>query len=241
MTTPQFIARTKTVTRRLGWWNLQPGTILYGVEKGMGLKKGETVVRLGQIEVVSVRSEPLNAITQEDVIREGFPEWTPEQFVQMIMKHHNVKPDVTVNRIEFRHRNGQEVVTMLIFCCGCGDTVEARLTDGTEMYPHRPDLSSLPFWRCDTCRNFVGCHHKTKNRTVPLGCIPTKELKKARQYIHGILDPLWKEGGMTRREVYALIAKKLGKVGYHTAGIRSVEEARQVYRAVQTIRNKQGE
>jgi len=35
MTTPQFKTRTKTVTRRLGWWFIQPGDLVYGVEKGM--------------------------------------------------------------------------------------------------------------------------------------------------------------------------------------------------------------
>ena len=56
-----------------------------------------------------------------------------------------------------------------IFCCGCQRKVDARLTNGEEMYPHRYDLANLPFWKCDVCQNFVGCHHKTKNRTKPLG------------------------------------------------------------------------
>ena len=66
----------------------------------------------------------------------------------------------------------------------------ARLTDGKEVYPHRSDLNSLPFWICDRCRNFVGCHHKTKNPTRPLGCIPNKEMKNARKHIHNLLDPI---------------------------------------------------
>lgn len=65
-----------------------------------------------------------------------------------------------------------------IFCCGCGVDVQARLTDVAEIYPHRDDLHSLPFWRCDACGNSVGCHHKTQNPTRPLGCIPTNEIKK---------------------------------------------------------------
>ena len=34
----------------------------------------------------------------------------------------------------------QPVVMRLIRCCGCGDKVQARLTDGSEIYPHRKDL-----------------------------------------------------------------------------------------------------
>jgi hypothetical protein len=124
---------------------------------------------------------------------------------------------------------------MDLFCCGCVREVDARLTDGKEIYPHRPDLAALPFWRCDTCKNFVGCHHKTDDRTRPLGCIPTKEIKGARQHIHRILDPLWKSGDIPRKALYQKIADRIGRENYHTANIRSLEEARQIYRIVQDI------
>lgn len=129
---------------------------------------------------------------------------------------------------------------MDIFCCGCNETVSARLTDGEEIYPHRPDLSNLPFWRCDTCHNFVGCHHKTQNRTRPLGVIPTPEIKRARSHIHRILDPIWKRGKMQRSELYDELASTLGLEEYHTADIRSVEDARDVYRAVVEVRKRLG-
>jgi len=118
-----------------------------------------------------------------------------------------------------------------IRCCGCGKKVQARLTDGKEIYPHREDLADLPFWKCDACGNFVGCHHKTKNRTQPLGCIPTPEIKEARQHIHALLDPIWQSGKMKRQEIYKVLSDELGWK-YHTAQIRSVEEARKVYRIV---------
>jgi len=127
------------------------------------------------------------------------------------------------------------VSTRGIYCCGCQKDVEVRLIDGTEAYPHRSDLASLPFWKCDTCKNFVGCHHKTKDRTRPLGCIPTPELKTARKHIHRILDPLWKRGHRSRGQVYGQLAAALGKEEYHTADIRSIEEARDVYRAVKQM------
>lgn len=103
MTTAQIRSRTKDVTRRFGWWFLKPGDQIQAVEKAMGLKPGEKVRRLGLIEVVSTRSEPLSAITKADVVREGFPEWTPEQFVQMLVDHYKVAPNESVNRIEFRY------------------------------------------------------------------------------------------------------------------------------------------
>lgn len=121
-----------------------------------------------------------------------------------------------------------------LYCCGCQKKVFPRLTDGQEIYPHRPDLYDLPFWKCDTCGNFVGCHHKTENRTRPLGCIPTNEIKKARKEIHKILDPIWQNSDISRNKVYTMLSKELGW-RYHTAKIRSIEEARTVYKLVQKI------
>ncbi len=124
---------------------------------------------------------------------------------------------------------------MKIYCCSCGVDVDARLTDGGEIYSHRADLKSLPFWKCDACGNFVGCHHKTANRTQPLGCIPTPEIKDARKHIHALLDPIWQSGRIGRREVYNMIGQQMGRKQYHTAEIRSVDEARTVYRIVKKI------
>lgn len=66
LTTPQVIARTKDVTRRLGWRALRIGEQLCAVEKGRGLKSGEKIVRLAIIEVVRVSFEALDAIANED-------------------------------------------------------------------------------------------------------------------------------------------------------------------------------
>lgn len=121
-----------------------------------------------------------------------------------------------------------------IYCCGCNMEVTATLTDGRRIYPHRPDLADLPFWECGFCGNHVGCHHKTADRTKPLGNIPTPELMRARRHIHALLDPLWQQGTLRRGQVYARISKALGRQ-YHTAEIRTVEEAREVYRIVQKI------
>jgi len=72
-------------------------------EKAMGLKKGEKIKELGLIKIVSVRREPLNDITQDDVIKEGFPTWTPGHFIKMLVDHYKVDPKTPVNRIEFEY------------------------------------------------------------------------------------------------------------------------------------------
>jgi len=125
----------------------------------------------------------------------------------------------------------------VIYCCGCQREVEARLTDGREIYPHRPDLADLPFWRCDTCKCYVGCHWKTKNRTRPLGNIPTAAIRNGRQHIHKLLDPLWQGGRRTRGSVYGELSGLIG-YPYHTGEIKSVEEAREIYRCIQKMKEK---
>jgi hypothetical protein len=57
LTTPQILARTKTVTRRMGWTFLRPGDLVQAIEKGQGLKKGEHVKRLAVLRIVDVRRE----------------------------------------------------------------------------------------------------------------------------------------------------------------------------------------
>lgn len=123
-----------------------------------------------------------------------------------------------------------------LWCCGCGKDVSPRLTNGAEIYAHRADLSNIPFWRCDACGNFVGCHHKTDTPTRPLGVIPTKELRAARRRVHEVVDPLWKNGPMKRSTVYARIAEHMGWRRYHTGDLRSVEHARRVCEYAETLK-----
>lgn len=107
-TKDQFRARTKTVTRRMRWERLQVGDRLQAVEKAQGLKRGEKIVPLGVIVVVSVRREALNAITQEDVIAEGFSDLTPAQFVAFFCDFNKCAPDATITRIAFRYLEATE-------------------------------------------------------------------------------------------------------------------------------------
>ena len=125
---------------------------------------------------------------------------------------------------------------MEIYCCGCGKKVVARLTDGKEVYPHREDLYSLRFWKCDVCKNYVGCH-KNGNHKTPLGNIPTKEIREKRKQIHAVLDPMWKSGRYKRKALYARLTELLGWT-YHTAKIKSVEEADKIL-AIITGRNNE--
>lgn len=129
--------------------------------------------------------------------------------------------------------------TKSIFCCECQNQTQARLTNGKEIYPHRPDLYLKNIWICERCKNYVGCHDKSKKPTQELGFIAGKEMKKARQHIHALLDPMWqgnKDKSM-RGRIYNIIAGQLGKKEYHTAKIKTIEEARKVWKILKEMPN----
>jgi hypothetical protein len=111
LTTEQIKNRTKTVTRRIGWGFLNPGDIVNACVKCMGLKPGEKVQKLAQIRVVRTRIEPLSRMIQQpeygaaEAAKEGFPGWSGDQFVEMLLDHMPTKfgKSTLVNRIEFEY------------------------------------------------------------------------------------------------------------------------------------------
>jgi hypothetical protein len=103
MTVSQMRSRTKDVTRRKGWDFLEKGDRLCAVEKSQGLLLGQKVKRIGIIQVVSTRREPLDAITPDEVAREGFPDLTPEEFIAIYLSANGGDAAQNVNRIEFFH------------------------------------------------------------------------------------------------------------------------------------------
>lgn len=107
LTEEQVRARTKTVTRRLGWLFLKPGDRSTLCRKVMGRRKGEPLVRIAEVEVVSVDRVPLDCITHADVEREGFPGASPEAFVDFFCVHMKCAPDTVVTRIKWRYLDGE--------------------------------------------------------------------------------------------------------------------------------------
>lgn len=113
MTTEQARAKSKTVTRRLGWHKLKPGTRLWQCVKAMGLKPGEKVERIWLIEVVDVRPEPLQRMIDDrpyglqETTKEGFPVGhalhEPVDFVDFLCDKYLVKPQTEFRRIEFSY------------------------------------------------------------------------------------------------------------------------------------------
>lgn len=104
LTEPQVRARSKTVTRRMGWHVLQPGDRLTLCRKVMGRRRGEPLVRIVDVRVLAVRRERLDEITADEVVAEGFPEMTPADFVEFFCAtHKGCTPDSEVTRIEWTY------------------------------------------------------------------------------------------------------------------------------------------
>ena len=104
LTTEQMRARTKTVTRRVGWGFLKPGDRLQAVVKGRGLKKGEKVAPLAVLRVERVSSESMSDFDDpRECVKEGFPEMTPDEFRAYFLRTHGGAADLRVTRIEFSY------------------------------------------------------------------------------------------------------------------------------------------
>lgn len=109
LTQKQYLAQTKTVTRRLGWAFAQVGDVVNGCEKCQGLKKGEKIVKMGQHQIIALRWERLDRMIDEpkygksECVAEGFPDMTPHQFVEMFCKANKCLPETVAHRMEFKY------------------------------------------------------------------------------------------------------------------------------------------
>ncbi len=122
MTLDSFLDGSKDVTRR--YWKkawVKPGDIVMAVEQCQGLGKGGKIKRLGQIRILSIEPEPLDAIClspyrvegpewpksiAKETYREGLPHCTPEQFVELFCRANHCKPTDSVYRIRFERIGG---------------------------------------------------------------------------------------------------------------------------------------
>lgn len=90
-------------------------------------------------------------------------------------------------------------------CQYCG--VETEIVTGDYIYPTRPDLFHLNFYRCPQCYAYVGSH---KNSKKPLGKVADAKLRTLRLKAHLAFDVLHKTKVMTRSSSYQWLANKMG-------------------------------
>lgn len=93
-----------------------------------------------------------------------------------------------------------------VVCPYCGNF--ARYVNGTAIYPDRPDLAHLMFWRCAPCDAHVGTH--VDSHGIPLGRMADRPLRLLRQATHRAFDPFWKVYGDSRSDAYRWLAREMG-------------------------------
>lgn len=84
---------------------------------------------------------------------------------------------------------------------------EALWCENKEIYGKNYGKSYMCYY-CKPCDAYVGCHNNTKKA---LGTMANKELREWRVKAHEVVDPLWREAGLDRKEVYKLLKEKLGR------------------------------
>lgn len=109
---------------------------------------------------------------------------------------------------------------------------KARWCDNAERYGRRYGTSYMCYW-CKDCDAYVGCRNNTKQ---PLGTMADKELRELRMTAHGLFDPMWKGGGMSRTEAYNFLKNNFGREIH--MGESDVKTCREIINFLQSLNNK---
>lgn len=91
-----------------------------------------------------------------------------------------------------------------VICPYCGQPAE--WVENKEIYGKNFGTSYMVYL-CRPCKAYVGCHLNSKK---PLGTLANKELREWRKRVHALIDPLWKEGRMSRGAMYETLSSNLG-------------------------------
>ena len=166
MTADAVIERRKTVTRRKGWWLdkngrrlLHVGDTLTLCRKVQGRKPGEPIERLAEVEVVSVRREPLCAIAgpyaydgsgglvYPEVVAEGFLDMHPAEFMERFFVPQGVAPMDEVTRIEWRYLDDADADK------DYAEYVDEQNVVGMSADPWGIGLAAITLPDCETCHD----------------------------------------------------------------------------------------
>ena len=147
-------------------------------------------------------------------------------------------------------RRLRSLAALAPLCPVCG--LAAQLVTGADIYRGRDDLAKKPFWRCEPCQTWCGCHLGTNK---PLGIPADKKTREARLVLHqNVLDPLWQGAvnalgyepedekaraiirNVARKRVYEYLAFRMGLTRAEThSGLFDIEQCRQAYRILRDV------
>lgn len=107
---------------------------------------------------------------------------------------------------------------------------EAKWINNKEVYGKQFGRSYMCYY-CKDCDAYVGCHNNTKN---PLGTMANASLRKMRQHVHSVLDPLWKSGKYTRGKIYQMLQDAFGEPVH--IGESDVEKCKEIIRTLEKLK-----
>lgn len=88
-----------------------------------------------------------------------------------------------------------------VICGYCGE--QAKYTTTKEFFGRDYGYN---LYVCHQCDARVGTH---KGTTAPKGTLANERLRKMRQKCHILIDPYWRKGKYTRKEVYERLSKAM--------------------------------
>jgi hypothetical protein len=117
---------------------------------------------------------------------------------------------------------------------------QAKLVTGRTLYPHRPDLAEKQFFLCAPCDAYCGTHPGGR----PLGRLADAHLRRARQHVHALFDPLYLKASeaydgedngrlrnVARARAYRWLAAQMGiLVDACHVGMFDLQQCREAYR-----------
>ena len=118
-----------------------------------------------------------------------------------------------------------------VYCCQCKKYITPDTVKGDVIYPALPQFKDKLFYQCRDCKNYCG------RSNAKLVTIPTPEVRKLRKEVHEIIDPLWKDGMVSRGFVYKCMSDYMG-YDYHNSSLSELNEAKKALRAAKTVANK---
>ena len=124
-----------------------------------------------------------------------------------------------------------------MFCVNCQTDVEPETVTGEDIYGQRFAFKDALYARCPRCGNYGESAIKDE---PPYKVIPDFRLRRAYNYIDGVLDLLWRQKKMTKAEVlYRMAGLMYGhERAYRTRDIESYDEACRAYRLAKELKKE---
>ena len=116
--------------------------------------------------------------------------------------------------------------------CDCCGEPTVTLTSNSAIYGRK--YGDWPYvYLCMLCGASRGTH---PHSVYPLGLMADKETRSLRTALHAIIDPAWKEGQISRGELYRVMAEGMGLQRFHVGDLTKAQchQANAVFRAWET-------